>query len=372
MSRTQETEQLAATTFFEILGEGKPPTVDLIVAWLAKNGHGNRYRNTISKAIKDCWEIVGQRNKIATNIPGISEDTVALVVALRDSLLRDVKVDFEEDLAKARTDFDDLAVQERAKTAEATDAATLARRDQSTAEALVSELRAELVRLTERFDNAGRELQRAHEDHAQLTSSVAALGEQNKALERELTVTAATHERSLTSEQERFNTMQHSLQRELDEARTTSSRHQKELQKLTGQIEQLRSEQREQVRQAADEHSRLSAELGKAQGAAELLQQQLVTVQVAADAKQIAFAELQYVCNGHVAALADAKTQIEDLQAAISMRMPVTREQLQELLTQAHLSGLAFAKDSKQKAGAKVSKEAAEAYAADLMQKHSL
>ncbi|MBN3729469.1 hypothetical protein [Burkholderia sp. Tr-20390] len=103
MKRKEETVILAEEAFWAILASGKPPTVDLINAWLLERGNGKRDRNVVNSVAKECWEKVAGRVKDSFALPGIPAETVGLFVKLREDLLAVARAELDADRAEVES-----------------------------------------------------------------------------------------------------------------------------------------------------------------------------------------------------------------------------------------------------------------------------
>ncbi|WP_432262759.1 hypothetical protein [Cupriavidus sp. TMH.W2] len=95
-------EVLVPKAFHAILLEdAQPPTVDRVTEWLAKQGYSKPNRNVISEGIKACYAVLSERLRqpIFDQLP---DETVQLVYALRDHLLKQAKHEFVDETAEIR------------------------------------------------------------------------------------------------------------------------------------------------------------------------------------------------------------------------------------------------------------------------------
>ena len=352
MTRTQETKDLTSTAFWEILSEGKPPTVDLVLGWMATNGHGSRQRNAISDGIRQCWEIVGQRTKSNHTIPGIPKETVDLVVSLRDQMLSVAKADFEKDLHALTTRCTEQIDDQIRQVERATTELVHVRENLAATENANTKLSSDIERLTLELEDVRSKSFALNQALEQRSSEKATLEAQNQSLRREIETAEALRQAAVRSEQERFNSMQHALQLQCDELKTAKSKLEKDNQRLESTVQIQLKESQVRERHFGEAQSQLSAQLGNAQGMVESLRHQLADAAALVEAKSQELLHLKVGEAKLTDDLARADAAISRLESEVARRVAVSGVELQDLLIEAFQAGSAAA-EKPEEAGVK-------------------
>ncbi|MBR8426206.1 DNA-binding protein [Burkholderia cenocepacia] len=331
MKRKEETAILAEEAFWTILGNGKPPTVDLINAQLLELGHGKRDRNVVNAVAKECWDKVATRVKDSFALPGIPAETVGLFVKLREDLLAVARAELDAERAElesASRAAIDTARQEAIAARVERDEALAARRETAAAfEAVAAErdaLRSEL-QATRQSNEAERERSVRAEKSLEVLSA---------RMEAESTRIAAERD---AAEADRKR-----LLLEIDGLRV-DLRAAKEVEK---DVQSRLNEALARERELAGRASELAEQLGSAKGAERVMSAQVGDMSREVDRLR---AELASAAERAVR----AADQIERLDAdaralrvELDERAPITEEQLKAALVQAWLNGATSAPKS--------------------------
>ncbi|WP_175857900.1 hypothetical protein [Burkholderia anthina] len=206
MIRKDETRQLTETAFWTLLPTGTVPTVDSVNAWLDEQGHGRRNRNVISDTLKGCWSALGTRVREINTLPGIPDETVQLVLKLRDDMLALARQQFADERAELERDAGVQIEAARREAADARAAAEEAKQGKREADSAFVTLQEEHQRVIGEAKSLRVQLE---ESSRQLTDRDIQIGQLREALEREQRErardreTADAQHRRLTAERDR-------------------------------------------------------------------------------------------------------------------------------------------------------------------------
>lgn len=329
---TEETKRLATSAFWAILATGVPPTVDLINDWFLQQGHRKRNRNRISEQLKTCWAELGTRTQVGRTIPGIPQETVELVVALRDHMLALAKREFEEST----------------------------RDEHARAQSLVDEANANLAKLEAQLESVRAEAGRLEREREQLVSELSTCGEKllaeqevrirsaaeleverrhvaeldadRKHLTARIAQQDADHRAALDAEAERYKALQRSLMQQLDDEKVRAANLAKKLEGSSERIQSLLNDATVRERQFTDQRAALSAELGQVQGRANALHDHLTELQTALE-------KMRGEAAAAATRAAGAAARIQELEALLAERAPVSLGHLTRLLQESYLQG---------------------------------
>jgi len=293
MNRTEQTKTLTGQAFWAILATGKPPTVDLVNDWLETGGHGKRQRNAISEALKECWGELGKRSDQTRTIPGIPQETINLVVSLRDNMLELARNEFETDKTEIQR-VADLAVAQAQETLKAAEAAVArAREDLLECETRIEHLQAEKLAGIERASAAEAKLDAEVNRSRDLLTQISNLESDLALARRELSELKLKHDIEMASEKRAYADMRRLLQQQYDNERTERQAGAKKLEDLQAQLKDANERASSREREIHQQNAALSADLGKLQGASATLNQQLeaLTQQHQACSSELAVAE---------------------------------------------------------------------------------
>ncbi|WP_454727748.1 MULTISPECIES: DNA-binding protein [Cupriavidus] len=306
-------EVLVPKAFYAILQEqGRPPTVDLVTEWLVAQGHGKPYRNVISEGIKACFAEVGRRLQSSV-FEALPEETVRLVVALRDDMHAQARREFDEERTQHR-----VAAQAQVEAANAALGEARLARDEAhqQLDRTQDELRAQAQTLAHQANalkaaeatgvDLRARLDRAEGDLDMTRRSVQALEAAAHAREREHSAALMKAQADLADEHKRGL-----LAIERERAETKSAR--KAAEDAHTRIEQLGAQERERVRQVAVLETELATE--------RLARRQLQET----GAKQLADAEQA------LAAGRESLLQAQEEKAALAARLDAMATQAQAL-----------------------------------------
>lgn len=359
MTRTDETKALTKTAFYTILGSGKPPTIDLINDWMVSNDHGKRQRNTISEAIKLCWEEVGERTKQTRMIPGIPDETVELVVALRDNLMTVAKAEFEADSVE-------IARHAQAKIEQAESKCTVAKNDLDIArntlfmfEESLRKTQDELTDARGAAENTERKLIVASNLSQTHAARITVLEAEIARLQAEIARTIETHRVVMESEATRYSALQRSLQQQYDDEKTRAGKMARQVEKLEARLTERETAFVARERELSDQRAALSIEVGKWQGGHAALEQQIADLRRENLDKANKLTEVQ----SHAQAL---QLQAGTLHEQLVMLANLTPSQARALIIEAFNKGKSVAAAQTAKKVSSTTVDAA-AYAASVL-----
>lgn len=323
--RNDETTTLAKQAFWKLLMEGKSPTVDQVNDWFLVSGHEKRNRNAISAALKTCWSELGQRVKQMRHIPDIPAETVDLVLALRDSLMKVATSQFNDE----RREFEAYNAAAGKKFSEETTSlkdtlASVAAKEQLALEELQVQTMQCHVLETKILAQSN-----VMEQNAQVIASLEVASSANEqklnAAQHQIEDMQSSAALLKASEAERFKAMQHSLQRQIDDERVRINNLAKQIEKQDSTITSLRTEGINQERALLQHISTLTGDIGKMEGMNAVLQQQLTHAQGEA-AKR-------------VESLSAAAAQIASLKAANALLLQQSPAKIERMLEDAYVAG---------------------------------
>lgn len=290
MSRTDETKALTETAFWSLLNAGHQPSVDLVNGWLEEHGYEKRNRNTISNALKGCWEILGRRVKNMHELPGIPRETVQLVLQLRDAMMVDARALFDAEREQILGDAE-------------------ARVQRALGEVELARTHTEAALLSKRESDAA--LLAHQEEHQRVVGELASVRE---GLERAQRAIAA---RDVELGQAREALVHEKAAREADRAGA-----QADIRRLTLEVDQLRTQLKSQQADATTNHERLQKKLDASADRERGMQQENATLKA------------------EIGALRGAERVLKDRTAELVAELAASREQTQE-----NASRLAVAND---------------------------
>ncbi|CAG9184482.1 DNA-binding protein [Cupriavidus pampae] len=257
-------EVLVPKAFYAILeAQGRPPTVDLVTAWLVENGHidgdGKPSRNVIAEANRACFADLSRRLK-QPMLEGLPEEAVRLVFALRNELYKEATETFDGE----RTELRAAAQAEVARAQAAVDAAQVARdetrqlldkalRDLDEAASAIAQRDKDVEAAEAAKAELRRRLERAETDLEMTRRSVQALEAAAHARERAHGEALAKAAHELTEEHKRGLL---AVERERAETKVV----QKHAAELLARLDKLHEAERERVRQMAVLETQLVAE----------------------------------------------------------------------------------------------------------------
>ena len=86
MANPTDTRALTQDAFWALLAEGRKPTVQAVQDWFVARGLTRRNGNTISSALTEGWQSLGERLKQEQALPGLPDDVAELVLKLRSRM----------------------------------------------------------------------------------------------------------------------------------------------------------------------------------------------------------------------------------------------------------------------------------------------
>lgn len=330
--RNDETKQFTYSAFWEILASGKPPSVDSVIDWMVVKGYGRRNRNIISEKLKECWAEAGTKIGHQRTIPGIPEETISLVVSLRDHMLDLARKEYEQSIQEVKQTAERQVADAEAKVAELTESLNRARDDLRVQENRVEHLTSELSTSNDRILTLQDDLKKATATSETLRERVVTIEAEKRSIEDQMRRMTEAHQVALKSEAERFHMLQRSLMQQVDDERTRAS-------KLVSQLEKNEERSRQQLadfqareREFNDARAALSAEVGQAKGLAEALQKQLTGLQQAFDLRSQELASSNELVNA-------LRHDISQLKSEIAPLARITTDDLHRLLTRSYIDG---------------------------------
>lgn len=346
MSRTDQTKALTETAFWTLLHAGDQPSVDLVNNWLEKNGHERRNRNTISNALKGCWETLGRRVKNMHELPGVPQETVQLVLQLRDAMLADARASFDAERDQIQGDAEARVQRALGEVEQAhthAEAALLSKRESDAA--LIAQ-REEHQRVVGELTNVRESVEAAHRT---IAAREVELGQAREALVHEKAAREA--DRAGAQADVRRLTL------EVDQLRTQLKSQQAEATAIQARFQKKLDASADRERSMLEENATLKAEIGSLRGAERVLKDRTaeLVAELAASREQTQENVSRLaVASGRAEVLstqlAHAQVQLAQMDARLAARPDLTEEDLFTLLATAYADGAkSAAKSDKQK-----------------------
>jgi chromosome segregation ATPase len=328
MIRKDETRQLTETAFWTLLPTGTVPTVDSVNAWLDEQGHGRRNRNVISDTLKGCWSALGTRVREINTLPGIPDETVQLVLKLRDDMLALARQQFADERAELERDAGVQIEAARREAADARAAAEEAKQGKREADSAFVTLQEEHQRVIGEAKSLRVQLE---ESSRQLTDRDIQIGQLREALERE--------QRERARDRETADAQHRRLTLEIDQLRTENKAQgrafEKTLEKAQAQLDAAATRERE----LREENARLHADLGALRGAQQVLKENNAELTAERDRGREAAA-------AHAERAMHLETQMQvmtarlaEYEAELDTRAPVAAQQLHQIVADAYSAG---------------------------------
>lgn len=292
MKKSDDTALLTAEAFWTILASGSKPTIDLVNGWMVQHNKGTRRRNDISDALKDCWEALAKRAQLHHAIPGIPDDTVQLVIQLRDRMVDLARAEFATDVVEINARADARVAQAQTLAQQADNKAVKAHQALASAGEELAKA-GELQRNTEQRWAVAEDALLAEKDaHHAARIRVAELEATSSSLATELATAQRTHAAALQAEGSRFSEMQRTLLLQVDDAKTQQSKLVRQLEKLDDRLNDKIRDAAARERELTEQSAQLRAELGLQHGTVAALNKQLADLQMTAHEMAVSTAEL--------------------------------------------------------------------------------
>jgi DNA repair exonuclease SbcCD ATPase subunit len=328
MDRKDETLQRAEEAFWAILAAGTQPTVETVNAWLRENGYGGRNRNVISAALKSGWAQLGKRILEVNTLPGIPEDTVQLVLKLRDDMHALAKREFEGEVNEIRHEADARVATAHAEAAVARAAAEEARQSKREADSAYLALQEEHQRIIGEAKSLRWQLEEASR---QITTRDVKLGQAQESLEQE--------KQRRDQDRASAHAERQRLMLEMDQLRTANAAQirafERAIEKAQTQIDAAAVRERE----LRDENAGLHAEIGTLRGAQQVLKDRSAELTAEREhARAEAAAHAQRAATVEEKALALAG-RLDECHAELALRAPIAAEQLHQIVADAYAAG---------------------------------
>ncbi|CAE6821727.1 hypothetical protein R70006_06233 [Paraburkholderia domus] len=321
MKRKEETMILAEEAFWALLGEGKPPTVDLINGWLEGRGHERRDRNLVNQVSKACWIKVGDRVRTNFTLPGIPEATVKLFVKLHEDLAAVARSELDAE----RADIE-AAAAARVRTVE--DELARARVEAEQAKSAQRESAAAFDTLKAERDQLRLDL---HEAHILIDVERAQVSK----VQTELASALASAAVRAAGEKERFETLQQTADSERKRQANEIDALRTELRGLKDdarKLQKLAEEASQRERELNERNASLGEQLGTAKGA-----ERVQLAQIAELTRTVE--QLRNTVSEQAHEMSRLGTDLARAQTLAQERPHITMEQLAAALAQAWLGG---------------------------------
>lgn len=332
MKKIEDTKLLTIQAFWAVLAKGTPPTIDLINQWMTDNDKGTRRRNDISEVLKTCWADLAKRTHLQRSIPGIPDDTLQLVIQLRENMHQLARAEFDKEATEVKENADNRVAQAEALATQA---------DIKTTKALEALQRAGQEIVTAQEQQNATEQRLAHTEgtlRAEIANHMATkirLAEVETiatGLKAELQAARTDHAAMLTAESDRYTQMQRTLLQQVDDGKTAQARLARQLEKNEQRLIEKENDTSARERAFNEQRAQLSAELGLEKGMVAALNKQISDLQASLANKE-----------AEAIALRSAHQQqgmvLEQRSAELASMAGVSVDGLREIVTESFVAG---------------------------------
>jgi len=328
MTRKSETRQLTEDAFWAILQVDTAPTVDSVNAWLESHGHEKRDRAVISQTLKLCWGKLGERVRDTRTLPGIPEDTVALILRLREDLLAVARHEFDSQRTTIENEADARATRAREAASAATGTAEAALQAKREADSAFVTLQEEHQRVVGESKSLRAQLE---DSSRQIAARDVQLGQAREALESE------QRERQMDRDGAQVDSRRQA--NEIDDLRTLTKAQTLAYDRTLGKAQTRLDASEIRERDLREENARLQAEIGALRGAERVLKDRVVEVTA-----EVAQSRSEATTNIERAIAAEEQAhslvgRIGEKEAELESRSDISPEQLRHLLVDTYTAG---------------------------------
>lgn len=328
--------ELTPKAFFEILTqEGKPPSVDRIQDWLQAHGYGRPNRSVISQGIKACWAELVKRVDLKGAMPDLPPETVRLVIALRDDMLRLAKSEFEEEKAQLQKTMDVRVAEVETKLHAALEQTGHLQRELSGALELAHQRQAriDVLEQEQQRNVEALELERSRNDAA--SAEINALRADVKRREELQEQRDAQHRQAIADERQAADVERKRLLNEVDRERTVARTLESELAASREAIGAHLERERQQSERVAELTGALAKANAETSHQARANDQLNAALEDARREKQVLNSDSQRL----TAELAASKALLAESRAQLNAFGSLNVDALSELLVHAFLKG---------------------------------